>query len=95
LCHRGWRYPQEDTVKISKLAVETGYWPLIEIEKGIWRFTYKPKERKPVVEFLKTQGRFKHLFKEGNKHVLEEIQREIDNQWLRLEKLVRATSGGG
>ncbi len=95
LCHRGWRYPQEDTVKISKLAVETGYWPLIEIEKGIWHFTYKPKERKPVVEFLRTQGRFKHLFKEGNKHVLEEIQRDIDNQWLRLEKLVRATSGGG
>ncbi|MEE9500400.1 MAG: thiamine pyrophosphate-dependent enzyme [Candidatus Omnitrophota bacterium] len=95
LCHRGWRYPQEDTVKISKLAVETGYWPLIEIENGKWSFTYKPKERKPVVEFLKTQGRFKHLFKEGNKHVLEEIQRDIDNQWLRLEKLVRATSDGG
>ena len=62
LCHRGWRSKQEDTIAISKLAVETGYWPLIEIENGKWRFTYKPKERKPVAEFLKTQGRFKHLF---------------------------------
>ncbi|UCD54607.1 MAG: pyruvate ferredoxin oxidoreductase [Candidatus Omnitrophota bacterium] len=91
LCHRGWRYRQEDTVKVSKLAVETGYWPLIEIENGKWRFTYRPKERKPVVEFLKTQGRFKHLFKEGNKSVLDEIQKDIDNYWEYLEKLVRAT----
>ena len=87
LCHRGWRYKQEDTIAVSKLAVETGYWPLIEIENGKWRFTYKPKERKPVVEFLKTQGRFKHLFKEENKPVLDEIQKEIDRYWQRLEKL--------
>ncbi|MGB2706324.1 MAG: thiamine pyrophosphate-dependent enzyme [Candidatus Omnitrophota bacterium] len=91
-CHRGWRYPQEDTIKIAKLAVETGFWPLIEVENGKWRFTYKPKERKPIMEFLKTQGRFKHLFKEENKRVLEEIQRNTDAQWERLEKLVQATS---
>ena len=87
MCHRGWRYPQEDTIKIAKLAVETGYWPLIEVEKGIWRFTHKPKERKPVKEFLKTQGRFKHLFTEENKHIIDEIQKEIDENWMRLERL--------
>ncbi len=92
MCHRGWRYPQEDTIKIAKLAVETGYWPLIEVEEGIWRFTHKPKERKPVKEFLKTQGRFKHLFTEENKHIIDEIQKEIDAQWRRLEKLSQ-TSG--
>ncbi len=87
MCHRGWRYPQEDTIKIAKLAVETGYWPLFEVEKGIWRFTHKPKERKPVKEFLKTQGRFKHLFTEENKHIIDEIQKEIDENWMRLERL--------
>ena len=46
-CHRGWRYPQEDTVKVAKLAVETGFWPLIEVENGTWRFTFKPKENAP------------------------------------------------
>jgi len=92
-CHRGWRYPQNDTIKIAKLAVETGFWPLIEIENGKWRFTYKPKERKPVQEFLKSQGRFKHLFKEENKRVLEGIQKNTDARWERLEKLVLATSG--
>jgi len=92
LCHRGWRYPGQNTISIAKLAVETGYWPLIEIENGVWRFTYKPKERKPIVEFLKTQGRFKHLFKEKNTPVLEEIQKDVDAQWLHLEKLVQATA---
>jgi len=92
LCHRGWRYAPEDTVKISKLAVDTGYWPLIEVENGKWRFTFKPKERRPVVEFLKTQGRFKHLFKEGNKRVLEEIQEDTDRYWQYLEKRVQSTS---
>ncbi|MBU1888162.1 MAG: pyruvate ferredoxin oxidoreductase [Candidatus Omnitrophica bacterium] len=91
MCHRGWRFPQEDTIKINKLAVETGYWPLIEVENGIWKFTYKPKERKPVVDFLKPQGRFKHLFKEENKFVLEEIQKDIDENWARLERMCEAS----
>ena len=93
LCHRGWRFKEEDTIKVAKLAVDTGFWPLIEIEKGAWRFTHKPKERKPVVEFLKTQGRFKHLFKEENKHVLDSIQKQVDTHWSYLEKLVQATFG--
>ncbi|MDP6685604.1 MAG: hypothetical protein QGI05_01475, partial [Candidatus Omnitrophota bacterium] len=76
MCHRGWRHPQEDTIEISKLAVDTGFWPLIEVVNGEWKFTYKPKQRKPVIEFLKPQGRFKHLFKEENKHILDEIQKD-------------------
>ena len=91
MCHRGWRFPQQDTIKISKLAVETGFWPLIEIENGMWKFNYKPKERKPVVEFLKPQGRFKHLFKEENRHILDEIQKDIDNNWARLEHFCEAS----
>ena len=91
MCHRGWRYPQEDTVKIAKLAVETGFWPLIEVENGAWRFTHKPKERKPIEEFLKIQGRFKHLFTEQNKHIITAIQKEIDRNWQRLEHLCEAS----
>lgn len=92
-CHRGWRYPGQNTIQVAKLAVETGFWPMIEVEHGKWRFTYKPKKKKPIIEFLKTQDRFKHLFKEGNKPVLEQIQKDIDSKWERLEKLVQATSG--
>ena len=86
-CHRGWRYPQEDTLEIAKLAVETGFWPLIEVEDGVWRFTIKPKQRKPITEWLKLQGRFKHLFKEKNKGLLESIQKQVDDHWNYIEKL--------
>jgi len=91
MCHRGWRFPQQDTINIAKLAVETGFWPLIEVENGIWRFTYKPKERKPIEEFLKPQGRFKHLFTEQNKDLLAGIQKEIDDNWARLEHFCEAS----
>ncbi|MFC1509349.1 hypothetical protein ACFL60_06650 [Candidatus Omnitrophota bacterium] len=91
MCHRGWRFPQERTIEISKLAVETGFWPLIEVVDGTWKFTYKPTKRKPVIEFLKPQGRFKHLFKEENKHILEEIQKDIDENWARLERMCDAS----
>jgi pyruvate ferredoxin oxidoreductase beta subunit len=90
-CHRGWRFPQEKSIEISKLAVETGVWPLIEVENGVWRFTYKPKERKPVIEWLKSQGRFSHLFTEENKYIIDEIQQGIDENWARLENLCNST----
>ncbi|MFZ2331476.1 MAG: thiamine pyrophosphate-dependent enzyme, partial [Atribacterota bacterium] len=49
-CHRGWRFPLEDTIKISKLAVQTNFWPLYEVENGKYKLNYKPKERLPITE---------------------------------------------
>ena len=80
-CPRGWGYPTEDLAVISKLAVETCFWPLYEIENGVYKVTYKPAKKLPVEEFLKTQKRFKHLFKEENKDLIDEIQKEIDKKW--------------
>jgi len=48
------------------------------------RITHKPKEKKPIEEWLKVQGRFKHLFKPENKRLLEETQKRIDMEWERL-----------
>ncbi len=90
-CHRGWRYPMEKTVEISKLAVDTGFWPLFEVENGVWRITIRPKERKPVIEWIKSQGRYSHLLKEENKPVLERIQKEVDDYWKYLENMCKAT----
>ncbi len=86
-CLRGWRFPQDQAVTIAKLAVETGIWPLIEVVNGKWKITYKPKQRKPVIEWFKAQGRFKHLLKPENHHIVEKIQQHIDEEWKRLEKL--------
>ena len=80
-CHRGWRYNMEDTIKIVKLAIQTNFWPLYEIENGKWKLNYKPKERKPIKEWLELQGRFKHLFNPDNKHIIEKIQEDIDKKW--------------
>jgi pyruvate/2-oxoacid:ferredoxin oxidoreductase beta subunit len=90
-CHRGWRYPMEKTVEISKLAVDTGFWPLFEVENGVWRITIRPKERKPIIEWIKSQGRFSHLLKEENKEFLERVQKEVDDYWKYLEGMCRAT----
>lgn len=84
-CPRGWRYPEEDTVDIAKLAIDTGFWPLYEVENGILKVTYKPKERKPVMEWLKSQGRYKHLFKPENEAIIESIQKHVDKVWEKLE----------
>ena len=83
-CHRGWQYPIEDTIDVAKLAVETCVWPLFEVNHGKWTINYKPKEKKPVVEYLKNEGRFAHLFKPGNEKILEEIQADVDRKWNKL-----------
>lgn len=85
-CPRGWRYSEEKMMKICKLAVETCYWPLYEVVNGEWKLSYKPKNKLPITEFLKEQGRFKHLFKKGNEHLLEQFQAEVDLRWERLLK---------
>lgn len=92
MCHRGWRFKQEDTIKISKLAVNSCFWPLYEVENGEYKLTYKPKEKLPITEWLKPQGRFKHLFKPGNEKVIENIQEEVDRRWKKILELCGETS---
>ena len=83
-CPRGWRYETEDLADICKLAVDTCVWPLYEIEDGVWRLTYEPNKKLPVEEFLKKQGRFKHMFQKGNEWMIEETQQYVDAQWEKL-----------
>ncbi len=92
-CNRGWRTPTDRAIQDSKLAVDTCFWPLYEYENGRLTINYKPKEKKPVVEFLKTQGRFKHLFSPENEHILERAQEIVDREWealLREEAMWKA-----
>ncbi|RME38591.1 MAG: pyruvate ferredoxin oxidoreductase, partial [Thermoflexia bacterium] len=83
-CNRGWRHETYETLEITQLAVDTCYWPLYEVENGVWRLTYKPKEKLPVEEWLKRQGRFRHLFRPENRHLIDELQAEVDRRWERL-----------
>ena len=85
-CNRGWRSKTDDAIALSRLAVETCYWPLYEIEDGVMKVNSKPKEKKPLVEFMKPQGRFKHLFAPENADIIEQLQARVDQDWARLLK---------
>lgn len=45
---------------------------------------YEPKKKLPIEDFLRPQGRFKHLFKKENEYLLEEFQKEVDRRWEEL-----------
>lgn len=86
-CTTGWRHDPSKTIEIMRLATETGIFPLWEIENGDIehrRITYMPKQRKPVEEYLKPQGRFRHLFSEPEK--IMQIQKMVDEWWAKYEK---------
>lgn len=75
-CVPGWRIDTSKSIEVARLAVLTGAWMLYEIENGEFRLTFKPPKRRPVAEYLKLQGRFKHLTDEE----IAEIQRMVDEQ---------------
>jgi len=61
-CPVGWRYMPNNTIKIARLGVQSGVWPLFEILDGInFKLNYKPKELVPVSEYIRTQNRFRHM----------------------------------
>ncbi len=75
-CVPGWGYESELTLEIARLAVETYLFPVFEIENGVITKVKRVKERRPVEDYLRSQGRFAHLFRPGGEAVLEEL-REI------------------
>lgn len=75
-CPTGWRLDTSKTVEISKLAVETGIWTLMEAEYGKITINKKPK-MVPVREYLKMQGRFRHFTDED----IERIQEMVNEKW--------------
>ncbi len=86
-CTVGWHFDPAIGIELSKEAVETNFWPLFEVENGVYKINQKPKDRKPIADWMKKQGRFKHLFKPGNEHILEASQKYIDDEWEKLLKL--------
>jgi pyruvate ferredoxin oxidoreductase beta subunit len=81
-CPTGWDYDPRESVEIGKLAVKTGVWPLKEYENGVVTHTRVPRERPPVEEYLKLQGRFAHLFRpDRDDQLIAEIQDRVDRYW--------------
>ncbi|HUI39883.1 MAG TPA: thiamine pyrophosphate-dependent enzyme [Methanothrix sp.] len=78
-CITGWTFDAGTMVEMARLAVETGLWPLVEWENGEVGGVKKVTRPKPIEEYLKIQGRYKHLFKmPGGDNVLKQIQEMAD-----------------
>lgn len=86
-CPTEWKYEESQGIKLAQLANDTCVWPLYEVERGQFKINYKPKQKLPVTEWLKSQGRFRHLFKEENSWMIEAIQEQVDKDWEELNKL--------
>jgi len=86
-CPRGWRYETADIMKICKAAVDSCVWPLFEVIDGKWILNYQSRHKLPVEDYLRPQGRFRHLFTPGNEHLIAELQANVDTRWEELLKL--------
>ena len=60
-CPLGWRHESDATIEVGRLAVETGFFPLVEIERGRVTGIMPIRKKRPVIDYLKLQGRFRHL----------------------------------
>ena len=82
-CPVGWRFDPAKTIEVARAGVQTGIWPLMEIEDGqTFKLNYKPRELKPVTEYLKPQARFRHM----TDSEINEIQEFTTNRWQSLLK---------
>ena len=80
-CPTGWGFDPARTIKVARLMVESGMWPLYEVtEGGAFKLNIKPKELKPVREALSLQNRFRHL----TDSEYDYIQKQITNKWAQL-----------
>ena len=91
VCPTGWRSPPEYAVRLGRLAVETGVFPLYEVENGTYRLNYKPKKLRPIEEYFEYQGRFRHISPKEKKEIGQRVRR----QYKRLLKRVQISTENG
>ena len=82
VCPTGWRIQPQKSIEYGKLAVDSGIFPLYEVENGVWKLNRKPKELLPIADYFKGQGRYRHL----DDRLIAEIQQKINEKWERLVK---------
>ena len=76
VCPTGWRCAQDLTIKIGRLAVETGAFPLYEVENGNYKVSFEVEKLRPIKDYMKLQRRFRHLSDDTIKIVEERLAEE-------------------
>jgi pyruvate ferredoxin oxidoreductase beta subunit len=80
VCPTGWRCPTNITIKLGRLAVETGAFPLYEVENGKYTMSMKPENLRPITEYMKPQRRFRHL----SEDTVQQIQERLAEDYYKL-----------
>ncbi|HUU07915.1 MAG TPA: pyruvate synthase subunit PorB [Dehalococcoidales bacterium] len=83
VCPTGWRCLPELSVRIGRLAVETGIFPLYEVENGRYKLSFDFPKLRPIDDYLKSQGRFKHLSPDE----IKKIQARVTEEYQKLKKM--------
>jgi pyruvate ferredoxin oxidoreductase beta subunit len=81
VCPTGWRTPADLSIRMGRLAVETGMFPLYEIENGQYKLNVDPGNLRPVIDYVKIQGRYRHL----PQVMLDKIQQGVTKEWERIK----------
>jgi pyruvate ferredoxin oxidoreductase beta subunit len=82
VCPTGWRLAPELTIRAGRLAVQTGIFPLYEIEKGEYTLNFDFPQLRPIEDYFKLQGRFRHLSKE----TIAQIQERVTAKYAKLKE---------
>ncbi len=87
-CPLNWKTEDRVGVDIVQAAVDSCFFPLYEVERGVTHITYDPEpigRRLAVADWLKLMGKTKHLCQPGNEATLAGIEAEVQRRWLRLK----------
>ena len=80
VCPTGWRSATDTVVRLSRLAVQTGVFPLYEVENGEYKMSIDLPKLRPVQDYLKQQGRFRHL----SDDLIAKIQKRVTSDYKKL-----------
>jgi pyruvate ferredoxin oxidoreductase beta subunit len=89
VCPTGWRCPTDLTIRIGRLAVETGIFPLYEIENGKYKLNFDFPKLRPVTDYMKLQGRFRHL----SEDLIAKIQQRVSAEYAELKEKAVESQG--
>jgi len=82
VCPTGWRSAPDLSVRLGRLAVETGIFPLYEVENGSYKLSFEPDTFRPVQDYMSLQGRFRHL----SEDTVKEIQDRVHQNYAKLKE---------
>jgi pyruvate/2-oxoacid:ferredoxin oxidoreductase beta subunit/intein/homing endonuclease len=85
-CPLGWRFETDQTIQMGRLAVQSRYFPLYEVERGKYKMSINPHQV-PLEDFLRPQGRFSHLFQPPYAQELIALKTQVEQRWAALQEL--------